>query len=89
MNTAILFILTLGFFFAVPVVAAIRGQYLWGAIAAFFIQFMPIAWQLAFTDDDAPGFAFLLLATLPISVMFLGFGIVNLVIRRRRGGHDI
>jgi hypothetical protein len=81
-QSSLVFFLTLGLFFAMPVIMFFRGQLLLGAIAAFFIQFIPIAWQLvAFPDDDAPGFAFLLLMTIPVSAGFILLGIADLVAR--------
>jgi hypothetical protein len=73
-------------FFGAPMIFAIRGQFFLAAIAPFFIQFLPLVWQVVFTDSEAPGFGFLLLATMPISTGLLVIGIVYLVIRlcRRR-----
>jgi hypothetical protein len=82
--------LTFGLFCVVPPIIARRGQFFWGALAAFFIQFMPLVWQAAFTDSDAPGFGLLLIfITMPISVLMLVIGIANLVMRRLKRRHKI
>jgi hypothetical protein len=68
-------------FFGAPMIFAIRGQFFLAAIAPFFIQFLPLIWQVVFTNSDAPGFGMLLLVTMPISVVLLVLGIVYLAIR--------
>jgi hypothetical protein len=84
-QSSLVFFLTLGFFFAIPVIMFFRGRLLLGAIAAFLIQFTPIVWQLVtLPGDDAPGFAFLLLFTIPFSAGFIILGVVDLVRRDRQ-----
>jgi hypothetical protein len=81
--TEIGFYLVVILYFFLPVfVICFRGRIIWAGIALFVIQFLPVGWQIGFTDSEAPGAAFLLLGTFPYSVAVFLMGVVELIVRR-------
>lgn len=48
---------------------------------------LPLVWQVAATDSDAPGFAVLLFLLSPISLLLIGIGLVAAIVRLARRVH--
>jgi hypothetical protein len=68
-------------YFSVPILIAIRGGVLTAGLVMLTIAFLPIAWQVLFTDADAPGFVFLVAMMLPIPLLLIAAGLILWLVR--------
>jgi hypothetical protein len=65
-----------------------RGWPFRGGVVMFVISLLPLIWQIALTDSDAPGFGvlFIFMAPLPLLLMAVGtiIALVRALLRLRR-----
>jgi hypothetical protein len=73
--------LTILLYLTVPVLIAMRGRLIAAGLAMLAIAMLPLAWQILFTDSDAPGFVFLLLMMLPIPLLLTVAGLIAWLVR--------
>ena len=70
----------------VPLLIAMRRRIVTAGLVMLAITFLPMAWQIIFTHSDAPGFMFLLIAMLPVSLLLIGVGLILKLVRLARPG---
>jgi len=58
-----------------------RGWPFRAGLAAFAISLLPLIWQVAFTDSDAPGFGVLLLLMVPLPLLLMAAGVIAALLR--------
>ena len=82
MESAVVMIVTMALFFAVPAILCVRGWFIRAGLAMLTIELLPIVWQvIRFPDSDAPGFGMLAVFLSPFSFTVLAVGIVVFAFR--------
>ncbi len=73
-------------YFVVAVWMTLRGWLIRAGLASAVVAYLPLAWQTAFTDSEAPGFGLLFIGLVPISLVLLVLGLASLCMRAAREG---
>jgi hypothetical protein len=61
-----------------------HGWFMRAGLAMALVSFVPLLWQVAFTDSDAKGFGFLLMLMLPPALLLVLVGCLIAAIRLGR-----
>lgn len=85
-QSAWVIVLTWVLYVLVPAFLLIKGRPLRAGLAMLVITFLPLFWQVWFTDSDAPGFVFLLFIMIPVPLGIIMIGLLWALYRAIRQG---
>lgn len=81
-DASVVVLVTFVLYVAVPgYLLFFRGWPLRAGLAMLLVVFLPLTWQVNFTDSEAMGFGLLLVIMLPIPLLLVGIGLVAAIAR--------
>jgi len=80
-QSAIVLIATVVAYFLVGTLLAMRGMLIRAGLAMLAISWLPLIWQVRFTDSDSNASGVLLVVMAPIPVIIIALGIISALVR--------
>jgi len=84
-QATVVLVMTLVLYCVAAVWLLIRGWPIRAGLAMAVIAWLPLWWQVTFTDSEAKAFGLLLVVLLPLPLLLIGGGLVAIVVRAAVG----